>query len=101
MKVSYRQLAERYEQRGDRIERLISERDAHQADATASAYALEQVSGELSRAKDVIASHLAAVGHPSTVLHDVHAFAEALHQALSDARVDLRLELARLEGSDL
>lgn len=63
--------------------------------------ALAMVATELSTAKDVIASHLVAAGHPSTVLHDVHAFAEALQQALTDAGVDIRLELARLEGTEL
>jgi hypothetical protein len=101
MRPSYRELADRYQRRGTQIERLISERDAYKTDAAANAHALEQVAGELSRAKDVIASHLVAAGHPSTVLHTVHDFADALQQALTDARVDLRLELNRLEGSDL
>ena len=101
MRVSYRELADRYARRGDRIERLIGERDAAQKDAAACGHALEQVAGELSRVKDVVASHLVAAGHPNTVLHSVEAFRDALAQALADAGVDIRLELARLEGSQL
>jgi hypothetical protein len=63
--------------------------------------ALAMVATELSTAKEVIASHIVAAGHPSTVLHDVHSFGNALQQALTDAGVDLRLELARLEGAEL
>lgn len=63
--------------------------------------ALAHVAAELSTAKDVIASHLVAADHPSTVLHDVHTFADALEQALTDAGVDIRLELARQEGAEL
>jgi hypothetical protein len=99
--TSRRILHERNERQARRIGELLAERDTARKNAAATAYALEQVAGELSRAKDVIASHLVAVGHPSTVLHDVRSFTEALQQALTDAGVDLRLELARLEGSDL
>lgn len=63
--------------------------------------ALAMTAHELNTAKEVIASHVVAAGHPSTVLHDVRSFAAALEQALTDAGVDLRLELARLEGIDL
>lgn len=101
MRLSSRQLADRNQRQAAQIERLIAERDAFKKDAAATAYALEQVAGELSRAKDIIASHLVAAGHPSTVLHDVRSFATALQQALADAGVDIRLELARLEGADL
>lgn len=101
MKTSYRQLADRNKRQADRIEQLLGERDAFKKDAGACGYALEQVAGELSRAKDIVALHLVAAGHPSTVVHDVKAFAEALREALEASRVDLRLELARLEGSEL
>ena len=84
-----------------RVERLLAERDDAREDACALTGQLLRVSGELSRAKDVIASHIVAAGHPSTVLHDPKAFAEALRQALADAGVDIRIELARLEGVDL
>jgi hypothetical protein len=63
--------------------------------------ALGAVAAELSTAKDVIASHIVAAGHPSTVLHDARTFADALEQALTDAGVDIRLELARQEGAEL
>lgn len=96
-----RELAERLTAKDARIDQLTADRDAHKETSRANAYALEQVAGELSRAKDVIASHLVAAGHPSTVLHDVKSFATALQQALTDAGVDIRLELARLEGAEL
>ncbi|MEU8756268.1 hypothetical protein AB0C88_37850 [Streptomyces chartreusis] len=101
MRTSYRQLAERHQRCGPQIENLIGERDTAKRNASDLAWALEQVAGELSRAKDVIASHLVAAGHPSTVLHDVRTFRDALTQALTDAGVDIRLELARLEGAEL
>lgn len=101
MRVSHRQLVERYQRRGRHIEQLIAERDTAQEEAATVGRVLEEVAGELSRAKDVVASHLVAAGHPSTVLHDVRHFRDALEQALTDAGVDIRLELARMEGADL
>jgi hypothetical protein len=101
VRATYRQLADRYQRRGAQIERLIAERDALAQDAGACGRALGQVAGELSRVKDVVALHLVAAGHPSTVVHDVKSFAEALREALTASGVDLRLELARLEGADL
>jgi hypothetical protein len=84
-----------------RNETLIAERDAWKRDAKATGSALEQVAAELSRMKDVVALHIVAAGHPSTVVHDVRTFAKALREALEANRVDIRLELARLEGADL
>lgn len=101
MRVSYRELADRYARRGVRIEQLIADRDAHKETADACASQLARIAAELSATKDVVASHLVAAGHPDTVLHSVEAFRDALTQALTDAGVDIRLELARLEGSQL
>lgn len=69
--------------------------------ATTNRDALAAVATELSDMKDVVASHLVAAGHPSTVLHDVRHFRDSLQQALTDAGVDIRLVLARLEGAEL
>lgn len=69
--------------------------------AAENSWARQKLAHELSTAKDVVASHIVAAGHPSTVLHDVCSFAESLQQALMDAGVDIRIELARLEGADL
>lgn len=99
--TSRRQLTERLTAKDARLDQLTADRDAHREDAAANARALEQVAGELSRCKDVLASHIVAAGHPSTVLHSPQACMESLRQSLADAGVDLRLELARLEGSDL
>jgi hypothetical protein len=99
--VSRRRLEERVRSLATRNEALIADRDAWKADADATGRALGQVAGELSRAKDVIASRIAAAGHPSTAWQSPQAFADALQQALTDAGVDLQIEFARLEGADL
>ncbi len=101
MIVSRRRLEERVRSLAVRNEALIAERDSFKEDARVTAKALEQQSGELSRMKDVVALHLVAAGHPSTVVHDVKTFAEALREALAASRVDICLELGRLEGADL
>jgi hypothetical protein len=99
--VSYRQLEDRNRRQADHIDRLIRERNKYEEDAAAAVYALEKTAGELSRAKDVVAMHIVAAGHPSTVVHDVRSFADALREELAANGVDLRLELARLEGAEL
>ena len=99
--TSRRQIIDRAERAAARADSAAAHLAASQEDARACAYALELVAGELSRAKDVIALHIVAAGHPSTMLHDVQWFADALQQALTDAGVDLQIELARLEGGGL
>lgn len=56
---------------------------------------------ELDACKQVIAEHLVAAKHPSSALSDAHSMAIALQEALEAHGVDLRIELARLEGADL
>jgi microcompartment protein CcmL/EutN len=99
--ASRRQIIDRANAANARADSAAAHLAAFEGDADACASALEQVSAELSRAKDVIALHIVAAGHPSTVLHDVRSFADALQQALTDAGVDLQIELARLEGAGL
>jgi hypothetical protein len=99
--VSRRRLEERVRSLATRNEALIADRDAWKADADATGRALGQVAGELSRAKDVIASVITAAGHPDTAVQDVRAFAAALTEQLAANRVDIRLELDRLEGAGL
>lgn len=101
MRLSRRELIFRNRELAARNERLLTDRDAHAEESRASGSQLLRISAELSRAKDVIASHIAAAGHPSTVLQSPQDFAEALRQALQDAGVDIRIELARMEGADL
>ncbi|MDX3243497.1 hypothetical protein [Streptomyces sp. ME18-1-4] len=91
-----------------RVERRETERDealdakkAAQFAARTAAEKFVDADLELLRCKDVIAMHIVAAGHPSTVLHSPQEFATALQQALADAGVDLTAELARLEGADL
>lgn len=69
--------------------------------AAEHSWARQKLAHELSTCKDVIALHIVAAGHPSTVLHDVRSFADALEQALTDAGVDIRIELDRLKGAEL
>lgn len=101
MRRSRRWLADQNERLTARNTQLDGAIDEAVRNERATASQLLRVAGELSNAKDVIASHIVAAGHPSTVLHDPKAFAESLRQALTDAGVDLRIELARLEGVDL
>lgn len=92
-----RQSDRRIRARDERIGQLLQRAE----DAETRAAALDTVAAELSRCKDVIALHIVAAGHPSTVLHDPARIGEALREELAANRVDLRLELARLEGADL
>jgi uncharacterized protein len=62
---------------------------------------LERAYSELSVAKDVIAHHIVAASHPNTVPQSPEKCMEELQQALADAGVDIRIELARLEGEAL
>lgn len=98
MRRSRRWLIEQNERLTARNEQLAGAIEEAVVCERASASQLLRVATELSVAKDVVASHIAAAGHTSTVLHSPQQFAEALREALSDAGVDLRIELARLEG---
>lgn len=101
MRVSRRELEARNGRQATQIDRLIKERDDALKGEKACASQLERVARELSYGKDVIATHMVHVAHPSTVLHSPQACMESLHEALTAVGFDLRLELARLEGSDL
>lgn len=101
MKVSRRELEARNRRQAGQIDDLIRERDEALAGQQACASQLERVAHELSYGKDVIATHMVAVAHPSTVLHSPQACMESLHEALSAVGFNLRLELARLEGTVL
>jgi hypothetical protein len=90
-----------HEELQSRYEKAIYDRDEACQELAAARYSAGRIAHELATAKDVIASHIVAAGHPSTVLHSPQAFAEALRVALADAGVDLRIELARLEGAEL
>lgn len=98
---SRRYLIERNTQLLAQVDRLIGERDAALENHAASAYMARGLAVELSRMKDVVALHIVAAGHPSTVLHDPKRIGESLREELAANRVDIRLELARLEGADL
>jgi hypothetical protein len=99
--TSRRQIIDRANAANARAESAEAHLEAAEYDARVCAYALELVAGKLSRAKDVIASVITAAGHPDTAVQDVRAFAAALAEQLTAARVDIRLELDRLEGADL
>ncbi|MFE1849921.1 hypothetical protein [Streptomyces sp. NPDC059489] len=99
MRPSRRQLTEHVADLAARLERTISQRDEARRDAAASASQLGRVAGELSTAKDVVASLIVAADHPSAATTDAKSFAIALQEALDVAGVDIRLELARTEGA--
>lgn len=91
----------KYEAEKKRADAAVIERDAHAKQAYASGNAQLRLSGELATAKDVIASHVAALTHPTTVPGDAAKFAKELLHALAAAGISLRAELARHDGSAL
>lgn len=94
-------LAERVDLREEQRDKALDEKKAAQFAARTAAEKFVDADLELLRCKDVIAMHIVAAGHPSTVLHSPQEFATSLRQALADAGVDLTAELARLEGAEL
>lgn len=63
--------------------------------------ARQRLATELSDLKDEVALTIVAAEHPSSAQSDARSVATALREALAARGIDLRLELARLEGSDL
>lgn len=82
-------------------ERIRSERNQFAKDASTCARQLERHASELSTIRDEVALHIVAAKHPSSALSDAHSSAIALQEALAAHGIDLRVELARLEGADL
>ena len=78
--------------------RLGEEVGIHAQESASLAGRLTRPNDDLTRMKETVASHLAATRHPSTVLHTVDAFTEALQQALKDAGLDLSLDVYRMKG---
>lgn len=101
MRPSRRVLTERNRVLGASIERVVAERDDAQEDVCALSRQLLRVSGELSRVKDVLAEHIVAAKGSSSALSDAHSVAISLQEALDARGIDLRIELARLEGAEL
>lgn len=101
MRPSRRRLAEQGADLAARNERLREKLADAEAGQQASASQMERIAHELSRGKDVIATHMVAVAHPSTVLHSPQACMESLREALTAVGFDLRLELGRVDGSTL
>ncbi|MFL1903136.1 hypothetical protein ACJWDR_29130 [Streptomyces tauricus] len=94
-------LLDRVARANARADTAVAELEAGAETAKATLHALQQVAGELSRAKDVIAQVVAAAGHPDSAVQDVRQFADALVEQLAAAHVDIRLELSRTEGARL
>jgi hypothetical protein len=70
--------------------------------ATASNNAVvEGLATKLSDLKDEVALHIVAAEHPSSALSDARSMALALREACEARGIDLRIELGRLDGSDL
>lgn len=97
MRPSRRRLTEQGADLAARNERLSGALADARAGELACANQLERIAHELSRGKDVIATHMVAVAHPSTVLHSPEACMESLREALTAVGFDLRLELERGE----
>ncbi|MGW2550644.1 hypothetical protein [Streptomyces sp. NPDC001635] len=98
MRPSRRQLTEHVADLAARREQAITQRDEARRNAEESTRQLGRVAGELSAAKDVVASFIVAADHLPAAT-DAKSFAIALHEALDIAGVDIRLELARAEGA--
>lgn len=101
MRISRRELENRNRRQAARIDQLLKELEEAQAGERACASQLERIAHELSRGKDVIATHIVATAHPSTVLHSPQQCMESLREALTAVGFDLRLELERVEGAEL
>jgi hypothetical protein len=99
-KPSYRTLAARNRTQADRIDELIEQRDDAVKGEQACASQLERIAHE-NLLRDEVALTIVACKHPSSALSDAHSVAIALQEALTARGIDLRVELARLEGSDL
>lgn len=84
-----------------RVEGLVREREGYKKQAIDAIRALRKVSRELSDLKDEVALHIVAAQHPSSELSDAHSMAISLLEAMDARGIDLRIELARLEGTAL
>jgi hypothetical protein len=101
MRPSRKTLAADLAERGARIEKLTADRDGYKKQALANITALRLISRELSELKDELALHIVAAEHPSSALSDAASMALSLREACEARGINLRLELARLEGSQL
>lgn len=101
MRISRRELEARNQRLTARNEQLSGALTEAVRSERATASQLLRIAGELSDAKDEIALHIVAAKHPSSALSDAHSMGVALQEALAARGVDLRIELARLEGADL
>lgn len=86
--------------RADR-ERIRKERDQFRDNARACARQLERFAAELSALKEEVALNIVASQHPFSTDSSAHAAATALREACEARGIDLRVEFARLEGSQL
>jgi hypothetical protein len=94
-------LRRRYDDLRDRYDARIARDETEQeADATEQ-FVMARLAAQLDTVKTVVAEHIVAARHPSSALSDAASMGLALQEALEAAGVDLRLELARLEGADL
>ncbi|MFD5632417.1 hypothetical protein [Streptomyces sp. NPDC127072] len=101
MRISRRELHAQIASLAARNEHLAAQLAETEADKTACVSQLERAAHELSRGKDVIATHMVSVAHPATVLHSPQACMDSLREALTAVGFDLRLELERLDGRPL
>lgn len=85
----------------DRYNARIAAAETEQEAATTEAFVVARLAAQLDTVKTVVAEHIVAAKHPSSALSDAHSMGVALQEALAANGVDLRLELADLEGGQL
>lgn len=77
----------------------------HEAELRAAARtgseARQILARELSDLKDEVAMHIVAAEHPNSAPSDAASMAASLREACEARGIDLRLELARVEGAEL
>lgn len=84
---------------------LDRQQRAHEAELRAAARmgseARQILARELSDLKDEVALHIVAAERSSSALSDAASMAASLREACEARGIDLRLELARVEGAEL
>lgn len=101
MRPSRKTLAAKVADQSARIEKLTTDCEGYKSQALANITALRLIARELSDLKDEVALHIVAAEHPSSALSDAASMALSLREACEARGIDLRLELTRLEGSQL
>ena len=94
-------LRRRYDDLRARYDARIAADEAEQEAEATEEFVMARLAAQVDTVKTVVAEHIVAAKHPSSALSDAHSMAIALEEALAANGIDLRLELARLEGAEL